>query len=200
MSDLNIPLCITERREESRDCLSLVFKRPEAVRYAPGDWMDIRFPAAEFPVGRTYSPTEPNLRITFRKGVRPFKQRLERGTPGETMLISQYDSNGFRLDPRYPADFVAGGVGLTAFRSMIKELVDTDTSVAIDLVYQNRSDDFPFRQELDAWASACPWLSVHLCRDGTPRSPDQTPVAYSVARHRLASADGLRRRATRYGG
>lgn len=165
MSDLNIRLRITERREEARDCLSLFFEKPHGFTYQPGDWMDIRFPTPEFPVGKTYSfasaPTEPDLRITFKKGVSPFKQRLEGAQLGETMLITQYGSNGFVFDRRYPAVFIAGGVGITPFRSMLKELVDTGSRARIEMVYQNRTADFPFRAELDAWVRACPTFTTH---------------------------------------
>lgn len=165
MSDLNIPLHITERREESPDCCSLFFERPAGLTYQPGDWMDIRFPTPEFPVGRTYSfassPTEADLRITFKQGVSPFKRRLASAEPGETMLITQYGSNGFVLDRRFPSVFIAGGVGITPFRSMIKEAVDTDSRVEIDLIYQNRSAAFPFKAELDDWAGSCPSLTIH---------------------------------------
>lgn len=127
--------------------------------------MDIRFPTPEFPVGRTYSfassPTEPDLRITFKKGVSPFKKRLENARPGETMLITQYGSNGFVFDRRHASVFIAGGVGITPFRSMLKELVDTDTHLPIELVYQNRTADFPFRAELDEWARTYLSLTTH---------------------------------------
>lgn len=202
MSDLNIPLHITEQRAESHDCLSLFFKRPAGVSYEPGDWMDIRFPTPEFPVGRTYSfassPTEPDLRITFKHGISPFKQQLQRATPGARMLITQYGTNGFRLDRRYPAVFIAGGVGITPFRSMIKELVDTGIDAEIELVYQNRTEDLPFRQELDAWSHAHPWLKVHFVATGSQgRLTKQTfqgllpDLVERQARHYIAGPPGM---------
>lgn len=173
MSDLNIPLHITEVREEAQDCRSILFEKPGEVTYEPGDWMDIRFPTPEFPVGRTYSftsaPTEHHLQITYKKGVSPFKRRLESATPGETMLITQYGTNGFRLDRRYRSLFIAGGVGITPFRSMIKALIDTGAEANIEVVYQNHTDDFPFTNELDAWRRAYPCLKVHYVATGIER-------------------------------
>jgi len=171
MSDLNIVLPIIERRDEAPDCLALRFARPPGLTYRPGDWLDIRFPTPEFPVGRTYSfasaPTEPDLQIAFKRGMSPFKRRREAALPGETMLITQYGSNGFLLDRRFPAVFIAGGVGITPFRSMLKELVDTDTRVPVTLIYLNRTADFPFRAELDAWACAYPALDAHYVATAT---------------------------------
>lgn len=171
MSDLDIVLRVTARREEAPDTLSLFFARPPGLIYRPGDWMDIRFPVPEFPFGRTYSfasaPTEPDLRITFKRGVSPFKRRLECAEPGETLLITQYGSNGFLLDRRFPAVFVASGVGITPFRSMLKELVDTAAAVPVTLIYQNRTADFPFKGELDDWVRRCPWLTLRYIATAT---------------------------------
>ncbi len=171
MSDLDIVLRIIERREEAPDCLALRFARPPGLTYRPGDWLDIRFPTPAFPVGRTYSfasaPTEPNVQIAFKRGVSPFKRCLERAVPGETMLITQYGSNGFLLDRRSPAVFIAGGVGITPFRSMLKELIDTDARIPVTLIYQNTTAGFPFTAELDTWARDYPALDTHYVATAT---------------------------------
>lgn len=138
--DVNIVLPIKELRHETNECMSIVFERPQGLTFDAGDWMYLRFPVPEFPVGKTYSfassPTEPDLMITFRKGVSPFKKALENVQPGETMLITQYGSNGFLLDRRYPSVFLAGGIGIAPFRGMIKELVDSHTALDILLLFQ----------------------------------------------------------------
>jgi ferredoxin-NADP reductase len=92
--DVNISLRIKELRRESSECLSIVFEKPRGLTFEAGDWLDIRFPVPEFPVGKTYSfasaPTEPDLMISFKKGQSPFKKALANVQPGETMLITQY--------------------------------------------------------------------------------------------------------------
>lgn len=154
--DLNIVLRMKERRHESRECLSLVFEKPQGLSFAAGDWLDIRFPVPEFPVGRTYSfasaPTEPDVMISFKRGVSPFKRALEKVQPGETMLIT----NGFLLDCQSPAVFLAGGIGIAPFRSMIKELIDSHHPLAMTLLFSNHCNDFPFRTELETWQRLCP--------------------------------------------
>lgn len=72
------------------------------------------------------------------------------------MLITQYGSNGFLLDRRSPAVFLAGGIGIAPFRSMIKELVDARRIHDVLLLFSNRSNEFPFRTELEAWQKAYP--------------------------------------------
>jgi ferredoxin-NADP reductase len=163
-TDLNIVLNMKELRHESNECLSMVFDKPRGFTFEAGEWMDIRFHVPEFPVGKTYSfasaPTEPDLMISFKKGVSPFKKALENVQPGETMLITQYGSNGFRFDRRYPAVFIAGGIGITPVRSMIKELIDAQHQLAMTLLFFNHRNDFPFRTELEAWQQTCPSLQT----------------------------------------
>ena len=162
--DLNIPLRVEEIRHECADCLSIVFAKPRGFTYNAGDWMDLRFLSADLAVGQTYSfassPTEPNLRTTFKRGVSPFKRALAAVSPGDILLITQHGSNGFLHDWRSPALFIAGGIGITPFRSMIKAAIDTGADAEITLIYENHTDDFPFKAELDAWAATVPSLTM----------------------------------------
>jgi ferredoxin-NADP reductase len=181
--DLNIVLRIKELRQETSECLSIVFEKPRGFTFEAGDWMDLRFPVPEFPVGKTYSfassPTEPDLMIIFRKGVSPFKKALANVKPGETMLITQYGSNGFLLDRRSPAVFLAGGVGIAPFRSMIKELVDARRILDVLLLFSNRSNEFSFRTELEAWQKAYPtFKTVFVVTGGEGRFTSKRIQAY----------------------
>jgi len=163
--DLNIVLRVIERRTESSDCESLVFTRPRGLEYHAGDWVDVRFLPVELAVGRTFSftsaPTEPDVWITYRRGITPFKRALDRAAPGDTLLITQHGSNGFIRRPRTPAVFIAGGVGIAPFRSMIRDAVDRGDSAGITLIHVNRTQDAAFRQELTELAARRSWLKVH---------------------------------------
>lgn len=168
--DLNIILKVKELRKEATDYLSIVFERPRGLTYEPGNWMDIRFPVPEFPVGKTYSfvssPTEPDIMISFRKGISKFKKALETVNPGDIMIITQHGTNGFLLNKRYQSVFIAGGIGIAPFRSMIKESIDTNSKGDITLIYLNHTENFPFKEEFDAWQKTYPYLSVHYVVTG----------------------------------
>ena len=165
MADLNIPLKIISKEDIAEGYLQIIFEKPQGFIYTPGNWMDIRFPVPKFPVGNTYSfassPTESILMIAFKKGLSPFKKALENVKIGDTMLITQYGSNGFLLNKKYQSLFIAGGIGITPFRSMIKEAIDTNSKTPITLVYLNHTVDFPFKQELDLWQEDYPLLQIH---------------------------------------
>lgn len=82
-------------------------------------------------------------------------------------MVTQHGSNGFLLGQRFAALFIAGGVGITPFRSMIKAVLDSGDDVDMTLVYQNHTDDFPFKQEMDALAVGFPCFRVHYVATGT---------------------------------
>ncbi len=161
-TDLNIPLKVKELRKETADYLSIIYETPRDFIFTPGMWMDIRFISEELSIGRTFSfassPTEPDLTITFKKGVSRFKKSMENVKPGDTMLITQYGSNGFKLDKRTQSIFVAGGIGIVPFRSMIKNAIDFNEKLDVLVIYLNRTDDFPFKKDLDEWQA----ISRHL--------------------------------------
>ena len=164
-NDLNIILRVIGKRQESSDCRSIVFARPQGLSFQAGDWLDIRFLDPDLAVGRTFSfasaPTEADLQITFRIGRTPFKRRLESVVARETILITQYGSNGFLLDRGSPAVFLAGGVGIAPFRSMIKDAIDHRDNVPITVIHVNRTADAPFSEELCRWRAAHAQLHIH---------------------------------------
>lgn len=169
-TDLNTVLTVKELKQEAQEHLSIRFERPRNFAYEPGNWMDIRFPTPEFPVGRTYSfassPTESDLLIAFKRGVSKFKKALEQVKPNDTMLITQYGSSGFLLNKKFKSLFIAGGIGITPFRSMIKEAVDNKRQIDIALVYLNHNEDFPFQKEFGEWQKELPLFRIHYLMTG----------------------------------
>lgn len=116
--------------------------------------------------GKTYSlsssPTESDLRITFREGVSELKRALQSIKPGEKFYISQYGNDyGFQLNQHKSSVLIAGGIGIAPFRSMLKELADTNSKSEVHLLYLNQSPDFLFRSELDMWQSQLSNVVIH---------------------------------------
>lgn len=98
------------------------------------------------------SPTEKGfVTITTRPGPSPFKQALNSLDLG-SRIVSKAPFGNFILpaDTSKPAVMLAGGIGITPFRSMIKFACDTKFSLPITLLYSNRTpDDIPFKTEFD---------------------------------------------------
>jgi ferredoxin-NADP reductase/Na+-transporting NADH:ubiquinone oxidoreductase subunit NqrB len=96
------------------------------------------------------SPTEPNLHIGVKfypKGS-SFKKALlamSRGAP----IVATHLGGNFTLprDPARKLAFIAGGIGITPYRSMIKYLLDTDQHRDLALIYSaNHPDELVYQE------------------------------------------------------
>lgn len=152
----------------------LIDKRPETssvttYRFARGDppleWkagqnLVMTIPGVEDPRGATRpftissSPTETGfLAVTTTTRPSPFKQRLASLAPGDTVQL-EGPEGAFMLEPGRPALFIAGGVGVTPFRSMLRFATDTRLEKPLVLVCSSKTpEDIVFRKELDELAS-----------------------------------------------
>lgn len=98
----------------------------------------------------TSSPTEDKLAITTKfaqeKGS-TFKQTLANLKPGDDVMLAQ-PMGDFVLprDKTIPLILVAGGIGVTPMRSMVKYLLDTGEKRDIELIYAaNSIEEVAFR-------------------------------------------------------
>lgn len=90
------------------------------------------------------SPTENKtiLGVKFYENPSTFKQTLLSMQPGESLVGSQL-AGDFVLPPnrKQKLVFIAGGIGVTPFRSMVKYLMDTKEKRDITLMYSNKTVD-----------------------------------------------------------
>jgi len=88
------------------------------------------------------SPTEDTvmLGVKFYDQPSSFKRTLKALNPGDTIMASQL-AGGFVLpkDPKKKLVFIAGGIGITPFRSMLKYLADNNERRSITLIYSSVS-------------------------------------------------------------
>ncbi|TCJ23929.1 ferredoxin--NADP reductase [Nocardioides jejuensis] len=163
--NVDIPLTVIARRQETPDHLTLVFERPRGFQFEAGDWIDLEIPGADLTGGKTYSlsssPGEPDLAITFKAGQSGFKRALQEAQPGATMRMTAYGNDyDFSLRQHRSSVLIAAGVGVAPFRSMIAEMAETSSHEAAHLIYLNRTDDFLFMDELDAWSKQLPGVTI----------------------------------------
>jgi len=141
-------------KQEAEGIFSYLFKRPPNFAYEAGQYMEWTLAGKGDDRGnRRYltmssAPTEPNMMVSVRMPEQPsaFKQRLSTLKPGDKIMAS-YLSGSFVL-PKKPAvklAFMAGGVGITPFRSMLKSLVDRQQKRDIILFYStNKREELAF--------------------------------------------------------
>lgn len=157
-------LKIKQIKQETENIFSLILQKPENLRFYPGQYLDIKL-SAQDPNGDTRaftissSPTEDFLMITPKKGISLFKKLLEKLNTGAEIEAS-HPAGTFTLDESSPAVFIAGGVGITPFRSMIKYAVDQKLKTPITLIYSNSGADFTFKNELSQFQKLLPNLKI----------------------------------------
>jgi ferredoxin-NADP reductase len=135
---------------------SFIFSGKEKFKYTAGQYMEwtLQDNRPDLRGNRRYltissSPTEPDLMFTLRipEKKSKFKQNLEGFKKGDKILASQL-AGEFILpkSEKQKLAFLAGGVGITPFRSMIKYAADFGHQRDIHLLYSaNKEDEFAFK-------------------------------------------------------
>jgi ferredoxin-NADP reductase len=173
--DSNVPvparftLPLIESRRESPTAMTFRFStKGSGFRYLSNQAVRLSLPGVEDPWGavRTFSlsssPSEPGqISVTCKISDTPFKQALSGLRPGATAEV--YGPLGhFLYDPTRPTVFLAGGIGITPFRGMLRYAADTGSSAPRRLLYSVRvPEELVFRSELDALAHSSPLVQVH---------------------------------------
>lgn len=109
------------------------------------------------------APYEGILQITTRVTESTFKQslaKLEKGSEA-LKLLEAPEGDFVWEDTDLPVIFVAGGIGITPFRSILRQRVHDNQRLNVTLVYGSRTPDAPFKDELDQWSTADETLRVH---------------------------------------
>ncbi len=133
----------------SANTMDFVFSPGQEVRYSPGQYMEWTLPHTkpDSRGNRRYftlasSPTEPELRVgvKFYDTGSSFKRALGDMPVGAQLAAGQI-AGDFVLpkDPDVKLAFIAGGIGITPFRSMIKYLTDTADTRSVTLLYGART-------------------------------------------------------------
>ena len=146
------------------------FKPSEPLIYAAGQYVRVELPhdnpddeGTKRWFTNSAAPYESILQITTRVTDSTFKQSLSRLEEGATtlQLIENPDGDFVWQDSELPIVFVAGGIGVTPFHSILKQRVHDRFPLDATLVYGARTDDVPFKDELTEWSQTDPLLKVH---------------------------------------
>lgn len=142
-------LRLKEKVQLAPDIYDFIFVPTRRLAFAPGQYMawtlahrdpDSRGNRRYFTLAS--SPTEDTLRVGVKYAPRgsSFKQALL-AMDGSQEIVAAQVAGDFVLpaDPRQKCVFIAGGIGITPFRSMIKFLLDTRQPRPIVLFYAART-------------------------------------------------------------
>jgi len=184
-------LKLKERVRIAPDTFEFIFAAPRKFKYLPGQYLEwtLGHPDSDNRGNRRYftlasSPTEQNLRlgIKFNAKSSTFKKAmLAMGRDAEIAASQLAGDFTLPQDPRQKLVFLAGGIGITPFRSMIKFLLDTHQRRSITIFYAARNvEDFVYKDILDRAEKELGIKVIYILTD-----EDNLPAAWTGAVGRI---------------
>lgn len=189
---------LVERIEVAERTLAFAFERPAGFDFTAGQFLTLILPNPPHNDAkgnrRTFSIASPpqetrHLQIATRMTGSALKRSLGEvalGTP--VVLLGPFGSFTLHQDSSVPAVFIAGGIGITPFRSMLQDAVSRHLPHRITLIYSNRNPEgTAFHEELRRIAESY----TNLRYIATMTQPEKSQQPWDGER-RYVNADFLR--------
>jgi glycine betaine catabolism B len=159
---MDLTLTLIDHKQESSDVESFIFRPDPAFDFIPGQYLryildhnnpDDRGTSRLFSIAS--APCEGIVQITtkFAPQSSSFKTALRNLHPGGQLNASGPSGSFTYSDPTQPVVFIAGGIGITPFRSILVELDHQNIDAPIILIYSNRTTDIVFKELFDTLVS-----------------------------------------------
>ncbi len=153
-------LTLREKTPLAAGTFEFSFSADKAIVFLPGQYLEwtLAHEQSDARGNRRYftiasSPSEQYIRLAvkFQEPSSSFKKQLLAMKPGDTLMAGQL-AGDFTMprDPKQKLVFIAGGIGITPFRSMVQDLLDRGERRDLIVLYANRTaEDVAYRTIFD---------------------------------------------------
>lgn len=189
-------LKLKEKLQLAPGIYDFVFTPNRPVTFTPGQYLEwtLGHDKSDGRGNRRYftiasSPSEPELHLTIKAPETPssFKKALIALEPGGTMLAGSLGGD-FTL-PKTAANkitAIAGGIGITPFRSMVKNFIDQDRQVHFTLFYAAANPQEFIYKDLFASAEKAGVKTVYVLSGAKEVPPDWQGETGYITKEMLA--------------
>ena len=142
-------LQLRAKRQLGPDIYEFRFTGARNLRFRPGQYLewtlrhsrpDSRGNRRYFTIASSAAEREVRIGVKFNRDASSFKRSLLAMAPGDDIVASQLAGEFvLPMDKREKLVFMAGGIGITPFRSMIRYLLDHHEERQITVLYSNRT-------------------------------------------------------------
>jgi ferredoxin-NADP reductase len=164
-------LKLVEKRQETADVTTFIFTPLETLTWNPGQYLHYVLhhePTDDRGSDRWFTnaaaPFENHVRITTRQTTdkgSSFKKKLFSLTEGKNIEISVVEGDFVIDDLSQEYVFIAGGIGITPFRSILTQLDHDKKQITVTLLYSNRDQNIVYKDELEEIAKNNPKCTIH---------------------------------------
>ncbi|MCJ7666591.1 MAG: FAD-dependent oxidoreductase [Actinobacteria bacterium] len=161
---------LVKKIKETKDSYSFVFKPEKEITWKPGQYIFYKIPHEDpddrgmtRPFTISTAPFEKNIMLTtkfdFKKGS-TFKKALFDLKEGSVVETSGLKGDFVIKNFKSKLVFIAGGVGITPYRSILLDLVHKEKDPEVIMFYGNKEGDIIFKDTFDKLVNNHNWLKI----------------------------------------
>jgi ferredoxin-NADP reductase len=164
---------LIKKEEVAVGTMAFYFEKPQGFDYRGGQTIDLTLaPGMTYTFSLASAPHEEHLIIATRMRDTAFKQTIgAMDLNSDAHVDGPFGSFTLHNNVTKPAIFLAGGIGITPFFSMIKQAISEKLPHNLWLLYSNRRpEDAPFLKELTHLEEQHPSLRLMATMTGIEKS------------------------------
>lgn len=145
-------LTLINKKQEVPGVISFIFRPEQSISWVAGQFMQYQIGNDKKYFTISSTTHEQNIMLTTRidpNKCSDFKKALYNLAPGQTIEANGPHGSFVLEDPAKNYIFLAGGIGITPFRSILLDLNHKQQTINTILLYANRDENIVFKDELE---------------------------------------------------